>query len=133
MASTPAEVDARLTALESRQNALAAQLAAVQAGLSKAVSDFSPTAARVAELSAGFQAANSRLAALEATIAGMSETTDMLVRVDAMQVSLAEVTAQVNGMAATRTRSGRLGTRLQAIEDAINKLAGQTPAGGGQL
>jgi len=124
------ELAARLEAVESLAAAQGRTLTAVSQGLAKAVSDFSPVGARVSELSSAFQEANRRLAAVEATLVGMETPDtpgDLAEQVEAVRSSLGEVDVRLTAVEQTRARSGRLGNRLAAIEDAINRLAGEDP------
>jgi hypothetical protein len=130
---TVEELTARLEAVESLANTQGQTLTAVKQGLAKAVADFSPVAARVSELSSAFQEANSRLTAVEALLVGMETPDtpgDLVQQVQDVRASLEAVDNRLAAVEQTRARSGRLGNRLTAIEDAINKLA-EPPADGG--
>lgn len=131
-ATTLPELAAQLQALEQVQAAQGQALLHAQSTLAQALKDFAPVAARVSELSAGFQEANGRLAAAEATLAGMGDQVDVSAQVAQIRLDLEQMRTRLTGVETTRARSGRLGARLAGIEEALAKLAGTPPTGGTQ-
>jgi hypothetical protein len=106
--------------------ALSGRMTAVEQGLTKAVSDFTPIGKRVTELSAAFQEANVRLAAMEAALVEIRETQALPAdeRLDAIDQALAALSARLSAVETQRQRGGRLSKRLADIEARLPNAGG---------
>jgi septal ring factor EnvC (AmiA/AmiB activator) len=123
----------RITATEARYAAGETRLTSLEAGLSKALADFTPVAGRVGELSSAALSFNDRLTALETAVSNYiaSAPPPDADRLAAVEQALTAMDARLAGVEQSRARGGGLSSRLTGIEQAIRELNGQTPEGGG--
>jgi hypothetical protein len=118
----------RIAALEAGFTQASRRLSELETKVTSALESFGPIGPRVTELSAAFLAANERLTGLESDIEALKAAgPDALIQhleevVEGMETRLATVEQ-------TRTRGGRLSTRLRDIEEKIDRLLpeGETP------